>query len=110
RAGESVGAPMPRRQGATRTGEEMASELSNLYGRRCAQQSRGGCPIARRTMRPSLVVAAMSFTLLALPTVAQTTWDLVTSEEDARDIRLARDQHHQPAAGACQKDAEHTVG
>ena len=36
-------------------------------------------------MRPSLVVAALSFTLLALPTVAQTTWDLVTPEEDARD-------------------------
>jgi hypothetical protein len=36
-------------------------------------------------MRPTLTVTALSFALLTLPTVAQTTWDLVTPEEEARD-------------------------
>ena len=36
-------------------------------------------------MRPRLVTTALSFTLLTLPTVAQTTWDLLTPEEEARD-------------------------
>ena len=35
-------------------------------------------------MRPRLVITALSFVLLALPTIAQA-WDLVTPAEDARD-------------------------
>jgi hypothetical protein len=36
-------------------------------------------------MRQTLVITALSFALLALPAIAQTTWDLVTPEEEARD-------------------------
>jgi hypothetical protein len=36
-------------------------------------------------MRSRLVIAALSFAFLALPIVAQTPWNLVTPQEDARD-------------------------
>jgi len=36
-------------------------------------------------MCPKLVITALSFALPTLRTVAQTTWDLVTPEEEARD-------------------------
>jgi len=36
-------------------------------------------------MRSRLMITALSFALLALPTVAQTTWDLVSPQQEARD-------------------------
>jgi hypothetical protein len=36
-------------------------------------------------MRTRLVITALSFALLTLPIAAETTWDLVTPEEQARD-------------------------